>query len=201
MNAESLSQFHMCVLNALGGIEHRINGVKKYLKERTGAEPVNVDWSPDIAKQERDLHCEIEVGAHAQKRRNALLGALDRIEKGTYGACRSCEQEIEPRRLEAEPCAEHCMDCISVEAPRQRIVPHGISRAWAGDSINEESEEYAIHPKTLALTAAFKGWKSDTDSKKPPRDEAALARAEKSLSELKDRVAFQRESCGAGGIR
>lgn len=37
--------------------------------------------------------------------------ALERIEKGTYGICSKCNEEISKERLEAAPEAELCMNC------------------------------------------------------------------------------------------
>ena len=41
----------------------------------------------------------------------ALNEALDRIDAGTFGACRNCGQEISMRRLEAIPWAQYCITC------------------------------------------------------------------------------------------
>lgn len=37
--------------------------------------------------------------------------ALQRIEKGTYGVCVSCGQEIELERLNVMPTATYCLTC------------------------------------------------------------------------------------------
>jgi len=37
--------------------------------------------------------------------------ALERIERGTYGKCALCGQEIDPARLEAVPYALYCFKC------------------------------------------------------------------------------------------
>jgi RNA polymerase-binding protein DksA len=37
--------------------------------------------------------------------------ALQRIEDGTFGTCRTCGQPIAPDRLEAMPWATQCIDC------------------------------------------------------------------------------------------
>ena len=48
-------------------------------------------------------------------RREATLrnieAALRRIDNGDYGACQSCDEPIDPRRLEADPMAALCIDC------------------------------------------------------------------------------------------
>jgi|SRR5579863_10000972 DnaK suppressor protein len=39
--------------------------------------------------------------------------AIERLEKGTYGACERCGQPIAPARLEAKPAARRCIACAS----------------------------------------------------------------------------------------
>ncbi len=49
-----------------------------------------------------------------------LNEALDRIEKGTYGTCRSCGSDIGKARLEAVPHATQCIKCKNAEEKKQR---------------------------------------------------------------------------------
>jgi len=37
--------------------------------------------------------------------------ALLNIEKGRYGVCQMCEEEINPERLKIKPFAKYCIDC------------------------------------------------------------------------------------------
>ena len=37
------------------------------------------------------------------------------MDDGTYGICVRCNQPIDPRRLEADPAAMTCMNCLSAE--------------------------------------------------------------------------------------
>ncbi|MGH9377191.1 MAG: TraR/DksA family transcriptional regulator [Terriglobia bacterium] len=37
--------------------------------------------------------------------------ALERIKSGTYGACVECQDEVQPKRLDAVPWARHCIEC------------------------------------------------------------------------------------------
>jgi DnaK suppressor protein len=37
--------------------------------------------------------------------------ALERIRKSTYGVCEHCETELQQKRLEAVPWANHCTEC------------------------------------------------------------------------------------------
>ena len=45
-------------------------------------------------------------GMHAE-----VIGALDRLEVGTYGTCENCGKQIPPERLEALPTARLCVAC------------------------------------------------------------------------------------------
>jgi DnaK suppressor protein len=51
------------------------------------------------------------------QRREAMLRnietALNRIDDGTYGLCRDCDEPINPKRLEFDPTALRCIDCAS----------------------------------------------------------------------------------------
>ena len=51
------------------------------------------------------------------QRREAMLrnieAALIRIDDGSYGLCRDCDEPINPKRLEFDPTALRCIDCAS----------------------------------------------------------------------------------------
>ena len=49
-----------------------------------------------------------------------LNEALERIENGTYGKCRTCGGEIGKTRLEAVPHATQCIKCKNFEEKKQR---------------------------------------------------------------------------------
>lgn len=41
--------------------------------------------------------------------------ALDQLDSGTYGTCRSCGKEIPPERLEFRPNSVYCVDCKTAQ--------------------------------------------------------------------------------------
>ena len=49
--------------------------------------------------------------AAVQQRRQQVEAALGRIESGEYGECVGCGEEIDPRRLMAQPEASLCVEC------------------------------------------------------------------------------------------
>ena len=44
--------------------------------------------------------------------KNEVVGALEKIENGTYGICEIDGKEIEKERLEANPSAKTCISCM-----------------------------------------------------------------------------------------
>ena len=59
-----------------------------------------LDREIDYTLEENSEHVLTEIEA-----------ALERIEAGTYGTCRTCGQAISEERLEAIPYATQCIDC------------------------------------------------------------------------------------------
>lgn len=53
------------------------------------------------------------VLAAAQFQRSAVMEALSRIERGTYGLCADCGHPIPDGRLDARPEAARCVTCQS----------------------------------------------------------------------------------------
>ena len=73
-----------------------------------------IQQSPDDLDQtqfatERDLAVSLLNRDTQMSRR--VKGALRRMEDGTYGTCRSCEEPISVKRLQAVPWAELCLHC------------------------------------------------------------------------------------------
>lgn len=48
---------------------------------------------------------------HRLRELQRIDAALQRIAEGTYGYCIECDDEIAPKRLEADPAAALCIDC------------------------------------------------------------------------------------------
>ena len=59
------------------------------------------------------LHTELAIDARARESREIQLvtGALQKMDRGTYGQCSECQDPIPVARLKALPFAEYCIDC------------------------------------------------------------------------------------------
>ena len=72
------------------------------------------DGVPDIgdmssAAYSRDVL--FNVSETKRQRIHDIDVALVQIEKGEYGICMSCDEEISPRRMEVRPFSRYCIEC------------------------------------------------------------------------------------------
>ena len=60
-----------------------------------------------VFEQQRDLAMRDRERAQLRQ----VQEAIERLDAGTYGACRSCGRSIAPERLEAIPWVATCIEC------------------------------------------------------------------------------------------
>ena len=82
------------------------------LSDSGGAPSDQVDEADMASASERNQ----AMLRNSQALLNQVDGALARLDAGTYGVCRRCGKEINPRRLEALPYATLCVDCQAAVA-------------------------------------------------------------------------------------
>ncbi|MBM5789616.1 hypothetical protein FJZ23_00770 [Candidatus Parcubacteria bacterium] len=61
----------------------------------------------EVANYSNNLSLEEEL----EKALRDVEAALEMIEKGSYGTCKYCHQEIDERRIEARPTSTSCIQC------------------------------------------------------------------------------------------
>lgn len=61
----------------------------------------------EVAQFSDNLSLEDEL----EKALRDVESALETIEKGSYGVCKYCKQEIDEKRLEARPTSTSCIQC------------------------------------------------------------------------------------------
>ena len=65
----------------------------------------------DQAAGNNEVHIQLKLKQTDAKILQAIEEALYRMEKGTYGICRDCGEEIAPARLNAIPWTRVCITC------------------------------------------------------------------------------------------
>ncbi len=91
----------------MGGIGRRNPAVPndwESVPSETGSEPDMADQADVIINRENNAAILSELEA----RYDVILAALSRIEKGTYGKCEVCGNDIEEDRLEVDPASATC---------------------------------------------------------------------------------------------
>jgi DnaK suppressor protein len=65
----------------------------------------------DQASGNNEVHIQLKLKQTDAKILNAIDEALYRMEKGTFGICRDCGEQIAPARLNAIPWTRVCIAC------------------------------------------------------------------------------------------
>ena len=68
--------------------------------------------------------------------------ALRRIDRGEYGRCQQCGNEIPRKRLEIQPWARHCVTCQDLE--EKGLLPQGTYHPGEEEAEGEEEPEVAV---------------------------------------------------------
>ena len=111
MNAQDLNQFK----NTLEQLRDELRASTDIAIE--GSRPMQLDQASVGRLSRMDAiqgqAMAIETRRRRELQRKRVDSALERIACGAYGVCRSCEQDIDPRRLSIDPTATHCITCAN----------------------------------------------------------------------------------------
>ncbi|HEY3440111.1 MAG TPA: TraR/DksA C4-type zinc finger protein [Paludibaculum sp.] len=101
-------------------LETKLTELSQAVRDRDG---IAIEKSPD-ALDEVQHAAERELAIRNLDRESHLLrnvrGALRRIDEGAFGVCLHCEEDINPKRLNAVPWTPFCIQCQEL-ADRNRV--------------------------------------------------------------------------------
>lgn len=69
------------------------------------------DKEDENAAEVAEYAANLSLESDLEKALRDVVGALERIEKGTYGICKYCKKPIEEKRLIARPTSSACVEC------------------------------------------------------------------------------------------
>ena len=75
---------------------------------------IGQDGVPDIGDMSSVAYSRdvlFNLSENQRRRIQDINVALEQIEKGEYGICMGCGEEIAPRRMEVRPFSRYCIDC------------------------------------------------------------------------------------------
>ncbi len=90
------------------------------LRKLANANNLSIDDSEmpdpvDLAVNNYSKNVMLSVSENESRQLTLINEALERIEDDEYGLCQNCEQEINPKRLNAVPWARYCLDCQQLQ--------------------------------------------------------------------------------------
>jgi DnaK suppressor protein len=74
----------------------------------------------DVAHSLEEVEMDAGLIERCEDRLSAIDDAFRRLERGHYGICEKCKQEIPIQRLKAMPFAAYCIDCQKKRNARRR---------------------------------------------------------------------------------
>ena len=76
----------------------------------------------DRASLEADRNFMLRIRDREHKLIKKIKKALERIDKGTFGICESCGEDIAIKRLKARPVTSQCIECKSKEEALEKAL-------------------------------------------------------------------------------
>jgi len=120
MKKERIEYFRNLLTKRLEGL---LAEAEKTIEDMSDEEETFPDPT-DRASLESDRNFLLRIRDRERKLIVKIKEALDRIEKGTFGICEVCGEEISEERLEARPVTTLCIDCKTDEEEKEKIGSH-----------------------------------------------------------------------------
>jgi len=120
MKKKDVNYFKQLLLQQREEVFENMGSIQESSLSNTSKEASGNDatYSTHMADQGTDAQEREKAFFYAsrdQKHLKHLNDALERIENGTYGICKSCGKEIPFQRLEAVPITQQCVPCKTKE--------------------------------------------------------------------------------------
>src|SRR5271156_205289 len=117
MDAKSMAKYRKLLLEEKQRI---LNNSKNALKNELALSPDDLPDETDLAASEINQNLVFKLRDRERQLLSKIDEALSRIDDGTFGTCDECEENIEPRRLEARPMSTLCIACKEKQEHREK---------------------------------------------------------------------------------
>jgi DnaK suppressor protein len=112
MDSKKYEHFKKKLLEKKGDLFKTVSKTEQYGRE------ADEDATQDIADKAANSYTKEFLFSQSSNERSTLQlinEALQRLESGNFGACVSCQNEIQQKRLEAVPWTRHCISCQELQ--------------------------------------------------------------------------------------
>lgn len=136
MTRSEMAKFRVRLRALAERIRGTADSVEEQARQATGGEAVgDLSSTPihlgDIGSEAATQEISAALLENEQYLQNEINAALERIEKGTFGACTNCGRAIGHARLVAIPYARFCMNCAAtLHAGRSVNLNDGRPASW-----------------------------------------------------------------------
>ncbi len=117
MNKKDLKKFEAILLSRKQEIIEQEEAIKEV---GIAFDPDNLPDEVDLASSETDQSISLRLRDRERVLLRKIDKALRKIESGEFGACESCGEDIEVKRLEARPVADLCIRCKEEQEQQER---------------------------------------------------------------------------------
>ena len=100
--------------------EDLLSNAQKTLSGDIHLDPDDFPDEIDTASSEMNLAFQGRLRERERGLLSKINKALDKIERGVFGECESCGEQISVKRIRARPVAQLCIDCKSEEEQQER---------------------------------------------------------------------------------
>ena len=105
---ENQSKYEKILTDLQQDLQERLKKIEDHIRHRDGA--VSQDFAEQVSERENDdVVNALDDTLLAEL--DAVTSTLERIERGTFGTCSICGNDIEVGRLDALPYATTCVAC------------------------------------------------------------------------------------------
>lgn len=111
MDEQEKEYFTQLLRKQLAGNSHTSEFLKKTINEHQQEFSRYPLHMADQGTDTNNLEFAGALSLRADKYKDRIVSALERINNGTYGICRCCESPISKERLEAVPTTNICINC------------------------------------------------------------------------------------------
>ena len=108
LNQSESERVREVLLSKKTELERRVDTIHNHARD-----PLEAD-SAEQAAQLGNVEVKVALENEAMREIAEIRSALQRLERGEYGNCTSCGEEIGKERLAAWPTSAECLDCAEL---------------------------------------------------------------------------------------
>jgi RNA polymerase-binding transcription factor len=103
----------------------------------------------DIARSLTDVETHASLVERSEERLRAIDDAIGRLNRGRYGICEHCDNEIAVERLKVLPFAQFCVDCQQERSQERTGRSTASDEPWRRWRIPEDADESSEEANNL----------------------------------------------------